>query len=150
MPSKSGRRPCTICGRWFTPDPRVGARQRTCARSTCKRELHRRADRAWHARTPDYDRDRRLRDRLSRAAAPAGQPPPPPAPGRGPLEGVPLRATQDEFGPKIMVLLEFVVRLLSRRVQDEIRQQVPEITREIRRLLPPLPQDETDRAGPAP
>ena len=68
------KRPCRICRRWFRPKPQSGDRQRTCSAPTCQRERHRRADRAWHARHPDYDRDRRLRERLSTDAPPSAPP----------------------------------------------------------------------------
>lgn len=60
------KRPCRICGKWFQPDPRAGDRQRACSSSECQRERHRRACNRWHHENPDYDRERRLRQRLRR------------------------------------------------------------------------------------
>ena len=43
MAKKScGKRPCSICHKWFQPDVRQKNRQRTCGRSKCQKELHRR------------------------------------------------------------------------------------------------------------
>ena len=32
----AGKRPCSICRRWFRPDVRVGSRQRACGRPECQ------------------------------------------------------------------------------------------------------------------
>ena len=58
------KRPCSICRKWFLPKAHQGTRQTTCGSKECRSEKHRRACRDWHQRNPDYDRDRRLRDRL--------------------------------------------------------------------------------------
>ncbi len=47
-----GRR-CVICGRYFCPDQRVGARQKTCG-LLCGRRLKIRRDRLWRQKNPDY------------------------------------------------------------------------------------------------
>lgn len=36
-----GKRPCSICRKWFTPDVRQKGRQKTCG-PACQNELHRR------------------------------------------------------------------------------------------------------------
>ena len=36
-----GKRPCSICRRWFTPDVRQVGRQKTCSHA-CQKERHRR------------------------------------------------------------------------------------------------------------
>jgi len=42
MPKNSrGKRPCSICRKWFTPDVRQKGRQKTCG-PVCQKELHRR------------------------------------------------------------------------------------------------------------
>jgi hypothetical protein len=66
------RRPWSECRRWFAPHPRVGARQVTCGAAACQRHRHRRADRHWHRRHPDYDRGRRLQATAARAVARGG------------------------------------------------------------------------------
>jgi len=33
---KSTKRPCRICGKWFTPHPRLGTRQKTCGKESGK------------------------------------------------------------------------------------------------------------------
>ena len=41
---------CEFCGRFFVPDPRIGNRQRACARPECKDTRKRASKRAWLAR----------------------------------------------------------------------------------------------------
>ncbi len=55
MAKKScGKRPCCICRKWFQPDIRQRGRQKTCGRSECKDELHRRNCQKWNKRNKDY------------------------------------------------------------------------------------------------
>lgn len=41
---------CEFCGRFFTPDPRVGKRQRSCFRQECQAARRRSSKRAWRER----------------------------------------------------------------------------------------------------
>ena len=48
------KKPCCICRQWFRPNPRVGARQRTCGKAEC-RVLHRQKPQAqWRRRNRGY------------------------------------------------------------------------------------------------
>jgi len=75
------KRPCRICRKWFSPQPRAGDRQHICSDPGCQTERHRRACASWRRRHPDYDREDRLRRRLLRGVR---SPP-------GPLTADPLR-----------------------------------------------------------
>ena len=56
------RRRCACCTTLFSPDPRVGARQRTCGAPACQRQRHAASCRRWRRRNravtrnhyPDY------------------------------------------------------------------------------------------------
>lgn len=121
------KRPCCICRRWFLPDARVGARQRACGAEECQRARHREADRAWHARHPDYDRGRRWQAAVD--AAKAGTPPA--LPDRpAPLAGVPWDVAQDAMTLQAIVILAGVARVLAIHAQDEMRKQVPDPTKQ--------------------
>jgi hypothetical protein len=54
---------CKSCGRFFRPDPRVGGRQKACARAQCKQAIKKRQETAWRARSHEhlltYEQDRR-------------------------------------------------------------------------------------------
>lgn len=45
---------CLFCGRYFTPDRRVGERQKACQRPECKKARKRLSQRAWHDNNPGY------------------------------------------------------------------------------------------------
>ena len=58
------KKPCSVCGVWVRPHPRLGARQRTCGAEGCRREQHRRSCAAHRAATRGATQERRLRARL--------------------------------------------------------------------------------------
>ena len=51
-------KPCEVCGVDFTPDPRVGSRQRVCRKLSCQQERKHRAQQRWVANNPDCFKDR--------------------------------------------------------------------------------------------
>jgi hypothetical protein len=44
---------CSICHRWFWPDPRVGARQKTCSKGRAA-ALRVQTQARWREHNPDY------------------------------------------------------------------------------------------------
>lgn len=148
--SKTRKRPCSICRRWFEPDARVGARQRACSAPACQRARHHRSDQAWHARNLDYDRERRLQQKLANAKEAAAAAPAPSPPARGALRGLPLATVQDEWSLKERVVLEELLRHLMRWAQDEMKLQAFRILGDFRKVLPRAAQDETAPGGPSP
>jgi hypothetical protein len=136
-------RPCSECRRWFSPHPRVGARQRTCGGAACRRSRDRRTDRRWHERHPDYDRARRWQAALDRARVAKTISPRPRQP---PLAGVPWDLVQEAMKVEGTVILAGVLGLLVRHAQEEIRRQVPESTPESGGL-PPAGRQETMEAS---
>lgn len=115
--SRLRKRPCGICRRWFLPKLRSRRRQKVCSNPHCQRERHRRACAGWHRRNPDYDRDRRLRDKLLR---PAGQI----AADRG-VEVDPLRAlswpdVRDVVGLQQSVFVEEVAKVIIKWLRDAV------------------------------
>lgn len=130
------KRPCRICRRWFSPHPRAGDRQHVCSEPACQRARHRKADRAWHARNPDYDKKRRLRES-------AGLPEPvttEEAP-EDPLAGLDWQRIERAIGPKPRVVVEGVGRLLLQHAQDAVPPRRKVVTAEGPRLLNTRSQD---------
>ena len=133
----SAKKPCSVCRRWFTPDPRVRGSQRTCGDGGCQAEQRRRQQGRWRKRHPGYQAERRLREQVERAGAtvepgggaPADRAPPevrkklpihaPPAL----LRRVPFDFVQDAFGPEGVVLVAFLVRLFDGTLQTAMRPQ---------------------------
>lgn len=52
------RKYCEICGQPFTPDPRVGNRQRVCKKLSCQQQRKHHAQQKWLAKNPGYFKDR--------------------------------------------------------------------------------------------
>ena len=135
------KRPCRICRKWFRPDARVGARQRTCGSAPCRRAWHRQSCRDWRRRNPDYDRDDRLRRRLREQTEAA----------RGdPLAPLNWQAVRDAIGLQVAVVVEETGRLLISWVRDEIALQVAESPDEFGRLPPSRVRDAMGSSTPTP
>jgi len=45
---------CVHCGRYFTPDKRVGQRQKVCQREQCKLARKKQAQQQWQQNNPKY------------------------------------------------------------------------------------------------
>jgi hypothetical protein len=119
-----GTRPCRICRRWFTPHPRLGERQRTCADPHCKREWHRKKCAEWNRKNPEYFRSNYLHKKLEGVSGAEGVAGVRPVKSRSP-SGLPQRKVQEVIGIKQFVIIEYLVQLLLRRFQELIRVKVP-------------------------
>lgn len=108
-------RPCTICRRWFRPDPRVGARQRACS-TECSAKLRVKTQAAWRAGHPDYA----IANRIAKKAEDERGPPPRVPP---PLTRLPWDLAKDEFGAQGAEFLGAFGRLLVGSTKDEMRRQ---------------------------
>ena len=132
------KKPCSECRRWFYPNPRVGDRQKTCGTRLCKQRRHQRMDRAWHARHPEYDAERRWSARVAKAKAAGVAKTSLPGPLRS---GLPLVVVQDAMGPEAAEIIGQIARLGQRVAQDAIEAQVVAIKEQIALLAPAGPQD---------
>jgi hypothetical protein len=134
------KRPCRICGKWFMPNPRLGDRQKTCGTDACKRQWHTAKCAEWNKQNRAYFKEIYLRSRLEAAssyAAESSSPSPrPPAPARGPSPlHIPQEVVQEVMGAQQAVIIEYIVRLLLRGVQEVISTQHLEISSESGRLV---------------
>jgi len=59
-------RPCSVCRRWFVPDPRVRGKQRTCLRAECRKEQRRRTQASYRRRNEGEEWESQLRSRVER------------------------------------------------------------------------------------
>lgn len=109
-PRKLKKRPCSICRRWFVPDPRAAHCQNTCG-PACRKLYAARKQAKWRARHPDSRQDQLLRARLKQADEPGAflEIGPPTAP----LARLPWQHLVTAFGVKKTVLLAFALRLQS-------------------------------------
>jgi len=105
-------RPCSICRRWFRPDPRVGTRQRACGQPDCQAARRKKTRAAWCSRNPGYYAARRIlaRSALERPPEPLRLPPP--------LSQLPWDIAQHQFGVKGADFIGVMGTLLLRVAQD--------------------------------
>ena len=129
------KRPCRECGKWFQPNARAGKRQRSCDREACQRARHRRACVDWHSRHPDYDLERRLRERVRRGAV-VGEPM-----NRDPLAEVVWDAARDAVGVEVSVIVEETGKVLVGWARDAVHAQTAEIMRRLGKVPGPAPRD---------
>jgi len=139
---KHKKRPCRICRKWFTPNPRLGDRQQTCGVMECQRRRHARKCAEWNRKNRAYFREIYLRGRLeSFGSDPPEQSSSPcsscrindPPRRSSPLD-LPQEVIQEVIEVKQFIIIEYIVRLLIRGVQEVIHTQLVDKQREIRRL----------------
>jgi ParB-like nuclease domain len=118
----SRKKPCTICQRWYVPDPRIGKRQRAC-KLECQAARRKKVQAAWRAKNPDYFIGRRIQQRNAEGS--------PPAPLRmpAPLSRLPWDIAQAEFTVQGADFIGVLGTLLLRAVQSEFKAHVVDCIR---------------------
>jgi hypothetical protein len=58
-----GKRPCSICRKWFQPDVRQKGRQKTCS-PDCMKEQHRRQCEKWNQKNKEYFKNNYLDQKI--------------------------------------------------------------------------------------
>lgn len=61
-----GKRPCSICRKWFQPDVRQKSRQKTCS-PACRKERHRRQCEQWNRKNKAVHNNNYLARKLEQA-----------------------------------------------------------------------------------
>jgi len=124
------KRPCRICRRWFSPDPRLKDRQMTCGEEACKREWHRRKCAEWNRENSELIKRERLAHKLKEVIAGNGQAKVTDEfhPRRAPLQNAPRTEhlspfAQEVIAAQLAVMTEYLLRHLLRRVQEVMRRQ---------------------------
>ena len=114
------KRPCSICRRWFRPDPRVGSRQRACSKADCQEVRRQQTQAAWRVRNPDYFVARRMQARstLEQTPEPLRLP--------SPLSQLPWDLAQDQFGVQGADFLGVMGTLLLHAAQDQFKAYPPD------------------------
>ncbi len=142
----SKKRPCRICRKWFTPDPRLGDRQKTCGKERCKRKWHAEKCAEWNKKNRSYFQAIYLDSKLEASKIPSqsdSRPPPSSNPNKkGPIKSqssgstleLPGDVIQDVIGVQPLIIIEYVVQLLVCSFKEVIRVQPVEIQRKIDRL----------------
>ena len=139
---KPKKRPCRVCRRWFTPNQRLGDRQRTCGDRECQREWHARKCAEWNRKNRAYFKEIYLRGRLESfgSGPPARSPSSCPScrindpPRRSSPLDLPQEVVQEVIEVKQLIIIEYIVRLLMKGVQEVMHTQLVEKQIGIRRL----------------
>jgi hypothetical protein len=132
--TRTKKRPCTICRRWFQPEPQVIARQRSCNNPVCRAALRKKTQASWRQRNPDYATFRRLEQRAQQQDPPAKPLRIPP-----PLDKLPWEVAKDEFSPYGIDFIGVALALILRAMKDEIRRYLIDPMR-LPGTLPLLPE----------
>ena len=73
--TKTRKRPCSICRKWFLPDVRQKGRQSTCSLA-CRKEKHRRQCKTWNDKNKTYFKAIYLNKKLEQTNKPPPNHPP--------------------------------------------------------------------------
>lgn len=139
---KCRSRPCSVCGTWFEPHPRVGRRQKSCGSSACQRELHQRACRDWRAEHPDYDREERLRRKVR---------PDPDLPAVvEPPAQIDWKAAREAVGLQVAVLIEEVSQITTAWAREAVVVQALGIRGKFGQMRPQVAREEMGATARAP
>ena len=131
--AEARKRPCSICRRWFRPDPRIGSRQRACRRPECQDARRKKKQRVWRERNPDYFIARRIKDRSGQERLPEPLRLPPP------LSRLPWDIAQSQFGTEGADFIGIMGAVLLHAAQSQFKAYVTEETR----LADTLPSQST-------
>lgn len=138
---KSKKRPCRICRKWFTPNPRVGDRQKTCGDKECMRKWHNRKCAEWNRNNRKCAQENYFHDKLTLAlnqndndkrasvvnatAKPLVLDSP-----TAKFPRLPRSLIQEVIGVQQLVIMEYIAQQLFKRVQEVIGRQPPKNTRD--------------------
>jgi hypothetical protein len=114
--SEARKRPCSICRRWFRPDPRVGDRQHVCGKAECQTGRRRKTQASWRYRNPAYAVAYRLDQRA--ACLPS---PPEPLRFPPPMNKLPWDVAEDQFGSQGADFIGVMGALIIRTAKDQCR-----------------------------
>ena len=115
--TRTRKRPCKICRKWFMPDPRQIGRQKTCSNPACRKEHHRRQCARWNRKNRDYFKANYLSEKLA----------PPKDPPSSPLKkaavvtpssrinlDLPKDLVADIIGVRQLIILEYIIEQVTR------------------------------------
>jgi hypothetical protein len=158
---KFKKRPCRICRKWFSPDNRLGDRQKTCGAEECKRKWHTKKCAAWNKKNRSYFQAIYLSSTLQSTKSlppPADQDMPssnlekiylPTLPSTRFAPKLPRDVIQEVIGAQPLIIIEYVAQQILNSVKEVIRLQPIDIQCEINRL-PSCGDLRGDRPGRVP
>src|SRR5216684_7595554 len=133
------KRPCSICRRWFRPDPRVGQRQHSCGKTECQASRRQKTQASWRRRNPGYAIAYRIDQRAAQT-----QPAPEPLRLPAPLNQLPWDLAKDQFGAQGADFIGVMGALMIRTAKDRFRAYLIDPTRLSGTLPPPSRKTSSD------
>ena len=127
---------CRICGKWTYPNPRVGARQRTCGSADCRREWQKRRCSEYRRKNLAEERAFRIEQRVRSLVERSCDRGSVPEPGecRNGVRAL-IRSETTEMIGKLGVVLDERCRAVIRpevtRMTQQFRVQVPLMVRAV-------------------
>jgi len=116
-----GRRPCSICRKWFTPDVRQKGRQKTC-RSACQKELHRRQCEKWNRKNKAVCKNNYLAKKLEEAEEQQTSGNLPSLSYQKHKEPVlPMEVIITEYGIKPAIIIQYLVTQVISHNREKVR-----------------------------
>lgn len=134
--AKSIKKSCVICEDHFSPNVHLGDRQKTCGSTSCKREWHRRLCKKWNKKNPEYFKDIYLARKLAKIVflsfdtkhtCPCRQPTKKPIPKSRIELGLPRETIQEVIGAKALVIVEYIIENIFRRLKNRLGSCLPEV-----------------------
>jgi hypothetical protein len=116
--AKTRKRPCAICRKWFTPDPRQIGRQKTCGKPGCQREQHRRKCQQWNRKNKRYFKAIYLSEKIERTKDPpdlSKESPPPVIPASRTDLALPKDVIIKATGVELLVVLDYITEQIIHR-----------------------------------
>ncbi len=112
-----GKRPCSICRKWFQPNVRQKGRQKTCGPG-CQKELHRRQCESWNKKNKAYFKSDYLGKKLEKTVAskiiPDSSKTPLP-PQTKPV--LPMEIIATEYGIKPAIIVQYLVTQITNQTR---------------------------------
>jgi len=128
---KSKKRPCRICRKWFSPDPRIGDQQKTCGSKDCQTKWHAKKCHDWNKKNKAYFKEIYLNKKL--AAINEADHKIVSSPVKS--SQLPRKFIQEVIGAQQLVIIEYVNQLLFRSFKEVILSQLIGINKQPEELL---------------
>ncbi|WP_320041919.1 hypothetical protein [uncultured Desulfobacter sp.] len=117
-----GKRPCSICRKWFAPDVRQKGRQRTCS-PACQNELHRRQCENWNRKNKAVSKNNYLAKKLEEAESLQTSGKLTAFPSQTQKSPVlPMEVIETEYGIKPAIIAQYLVTQVISHTKEKIRE----------------------------
>lgn len=117
-----GKRPCSICRKWFTPDVRQKGRQKTCGSPSCMKEQHRRQCERWNQKHKEYFQNNYLGQKIehsqilqTNSCQAASDKKPSLSTPHPTIPILPCDIILTEYDPKTLIVIQYLIYQIIKR-----------------------------------